>query len=69
MESSERSSPSAMAEPKGRDTPPQQTPAGWRRFFGGGTREGQEGNERASYRSKSTLGILSDKQTDEVPGK
>lgn len=69
MESTEGASGAATAEPKGRNAPPQQAGARWRRFLGGKSTEGQNVEERASYRSKSTLGILSDKQTDEVPGK
>lgn len=38
----------------------------WRRFFGASKEE--SANENQTYRSKATLGILSDKQTDEVPG-
>ena len=40
----------------------------WRRVFGGKTKEDPESGENQTYRSKSTLGILSDKETDEVPG-
>lgn len=41
----------------------------WRRVFSQRQTDDQESDEEASYRPKSTLGILSDKQTDEVPGK
>lgn len=67
MESSEDSS--AMAEPMGPNATPQQATPGWRRFFGGKRSERQQGSEESPYRAKSTLGILSDRQTDEVPGK
>ncbi|KAJ5520059.1 Major facilitator superfamily domain general substrate transporter [Penicillium fimorum] len=40
----------------------------WRRVFGGKTNEEPESSENQTYRAKSTLGILSDKETDEVPG-
>ncbi|GLI76781.1 hypothetical protein PoHVEF18_005059 [Penicillium ochrochloron] len=56
-----------MAENKGRNPTPQQSVPRWRRFFGGRSDEDGE-NEEETYRARSTLGILSDKQTDEVPG-
>lgn len=37
----------------------------WKRLLG---KASPSGSEDDSYRSKSTLGILSDKETDEVPG-
>lgn len=40
----------------------------WRRVFGGKTKEDPEFSEGQNYRAKSTLGILSDRETDEVPG-
>jgi hypothetical protein len=40
----------------------------WRRVFGGKSKEAPESSEDQTYRARSTLGILSDKQTDEVPG-
>lgn len=42
----------------------------WGRWFGRGrnAEDGGENPENDSYRAKSTLGILSDTQTDEVPG-
>ncbi|KAJ5857088.1 Major facilitator superfamily domain general substrate transporter [Penicillium solitum] len=40
----------------------------WRRIFGGKTKEDTESSGDQTYRAKSTLGILSDKETDEVPG-
>jgi hypothetical protein len=51
--------------------PVQQQPAvsRWRRVFGGKTKEEPESSENPTYRAKSTLGILSDRETDEVPGK
>lgn len=60
--------PSTMAENKGRNPAPQESVPRWRRFFGGRSNDDDE-NEEESYRARSTLGILSDKQTDEVPGK
>lgn len=50
--------------------PVQQQPAAsrWRRLFGGKTKEDFERSENQTYRAKSTLGILSDRETDEVPG-
>lgn len=46
----------------------QPTASRWRRVFGGKAKEDPESGEDQTYRSKSTLGILSDKETDEVPG-
>ncbi|PLB52532.1 MFS transporter [Aspergillus steynii IBT 23096] len=47
----------------------QPSSGGWRRWFGASSnRDSGAGLENESYRSKSTLGILSDKVTDEVPG-
>lgn len=39
----------------------------WRRVFGGKTKEDTVSSGDQTYRAKSTLGILSDKETDEVP--
>ncbi|KAJ5780438.1 hypothetical protein N7457_005598 [Penicillium paradoxum] len=39
----------------------------WRRLFGAKSNEEPQLGEEQTYRSKSTLGILSDKETDEVP--
>lgn len=43
----------------------------WKRWFGrnASTDEEQSREDDDPYRPKSTLGILSDKATDEVPGK
>lgn len=60
--------------------PQQPTQSRWKRWFGrGSSQEGSQPEEsqpeesqperKKDYRPKSTLGILSDKQTDEVPGK
>jgi hypothetical protein len=68
MESSEESMPSTMAENKEEKSAPQESIPRWRRLFGGRPHDDDE-NEEETYRAKSTLGILSDKQTDEVPGK
>ncbi|CAI7578535.1 unnamed protein product [Penicillium glandicola] len=58
-----------MEENAGIDPVTQQPAASrWRRIFGGKTREDLESTETRTYRAKSTLGILSDKETDEVPG-
>ncbi|ODM18513.1 hypothetical protein SI65_06385 [Aspergillus cristatus] len=46
----------------------QVTPSRWKRWFGGNSRDEASPEVKESYRAKSTLGILSDKQTDEVPG-
>lgn len=40
----------------------------WKRIFGNKPTDSGDVNEEPTYRSKSTLGILSDKETDEVPG-
>lgn len=66
MESSGGSSP-AMAETKAQGST-QETPR-WRRFFGRKSSDQEDANEESPYRAQSTLGILSDKQTDEVPGR
>lgn len=68
MESPGESPPSTVAENKERTPTPEQAVPRWRRFFGGRSDEYAE-NEEETYRARSTLGILSDKQTDEVPGK
>ncbi|KAJ5153211.1 uncharacterized protein N7482_009689 [Penicillium canariense] len=67
MESAEVSPPSTIPENKERDTAQKQTVPRWRRFFGGSS-DKEADNEVGTYRAKSTLGILSDSQTDEVPG-
>ncbi|KAJ5377502.1 uncharacterized protein N7496_004911 [Penicillium cataractarum] len=56
-----------MAENKGRNPVPRESAPRWRRFFGGRSNDDDD-NEEETYRARSTLGILSDKQTDEVPG-
>ncbi|KAJ6151523.1 hypothetical protein N7470_007120 [Penicillium chermesinum] len=64
----EAPSPSRIPENNGREkkaTTPGRT---WRRFFGESSTGNQASDQEASYRPKSTLGILSDKHTDEVPG-
>ncbi|KAJ5994056.1 hypothetical protein N7451_009780 [Penicillium sp. IBT 35674x] len=40
----------------------------WRRIFGDKPSRDREANEESTYRPRRTLGILSDKETDEVPG-
>lgn len=58
-----------MEENTGIEPIPQQPAVSrWRRVFGGKTKEDPEPSEVQTYRAKSTLGILSDKETDEVPG-
>jgi hypothetical protein len=47
---------------------PQPSVPRWRQLFGGKPKEETESNDDQTYRAKATLGILSDKQTDEVPG-
>ena len=60
----------AMDENPGMDPVLQQPAASrWRRVFGGKVKEEPESSENPTYRAKSTLGILSDRETDEVPGK
>ncbi|KAJ5692329.1 hypothetical protein N7462_001752 [Penicillium macrosclerotiorum] len=67
MDSPEESPPFTKAETSnGSDGTKKSGLPGWRRFFGEKTKEDTQ-NE-GNYRAKSTLGILSDKQTDEVPG-
>lgn len=51
------------------DRPRQATPSRWKRWLGGKSGDESSPEVKEPYRSKSTLGILSDKQTDEVPGK
>jgi hypothetical protein len=45
-----------------------QTAPLWRRMFGHKSTGNEDVNDDPTYRAKSTLGILSDKETDEVPG-
>ncbi|KAJ5114786.1 Major facilitator superfamily domain general substrate transporter [Penicillium alfredii] len=59
--------PSTMAGNSGADPTPQPAGPRWRRIFGRKSQT-ESGSESHTYRSKATLGILSDKQTDEVPG-
>ncbi|KAJ6016331.1 hypothetical protein N7540_010922 [Penicillium herquei] len=40
----------------------------WKRIFGGKSSQDAQINQPSNYRPTSTLGILSDKETDEVPG-
>ncbi|KAE8145766.1 major facilitator superfamily domain-containing protein [Aspergillus avenaceus] len=40
----------------------------WKRVFNSSAQGAESGQQYHNYRSKSTLGILSDKETDEVPG-
>lgn len=56
-----------MAEPTDTSTSSEENTPRWRRLFGGKS-NAADGNEEPTYRSKATLGILSDKHTDEVPG-
>ncbi|CAG8371570.1 unnamed protein product [Penicillium salamii] len=49
------------------DTPQPAAPR-WKRLFERKPREAASSSEDPNYRARSTLGILSDKQTDEVPG-
>ena len=58
----------AMEENRGVHPVQQQAVSRWRRLFGGKTKEDSESSEDHNYRAKSTLGILSDRETDEVPG-
>lgn len=67
MESPGESPPSTVDENKERIPTLEQAVPRWRRFFGGRSVENADNEE--TYRARSTLGILSDKQTDEVPGK
>ncbi|KAJ5731783.1 uncharacterized protein N7483_006291 [Penicillium malachiteum] len=65
MDSSGGSPSSVMEEtekPSSSNVPP------WKRIFGGKSKEDAQTNRPPNYRPTSTLGILSDKQTDEVPG-
>ncbi|KAJ5646189.1 hypothetical protein N7490_002561 [Penicillium lividum] len=57
-------SPTAMADT---EKPSPNTLPRWRRIFGDKPAHDQ-GADESTYRPKSTLGILSDKETDEVPG-
>lgn len=49
------------------DTLAQKAPL-WRKMFGHKSTANDAANSEPTYRAKSTLGILSDKETDEVPG-
>jgi hypothetical protein len=64
--SSADESPTSMGEME--KTHPSTMPR-WRRVFGKKPNRDQEENEDSIYRPKRTLGILSDRETDEVPGK
>ncbi|CAG8290475.1 unnamed protein product [Penicillium olsonii] len=47
---------------------PQPAAPRWRRLFGGKPKETTSSSGDPNYRARATLGILSDKETDEVPG-
>ena len=64
MDTSDEAPSSGTAE---NEKPPTTTVPLWQRVFGGKSGDGQTDPE-SSYRPTSTLGILSDKRTDEVPG-
>lgn len=69
MASPEEDSPTTMEGNSGVDLASHQSSIPrWRRLFGGKPKEETVSHEDQSYRAKATLGILSDKQTDEVPG-
>jgi hypothetical protein len=69
MASPEGDSLTTMEGNSGVDLAPQQSSVPrWRRLFRGKPKEETHSHEDQSYRAKATLGILSDKQTDEVPG-
>ncbi|KAJ6122904.1 hypothetical protein N7512_005369 [Penicillium capsulatum] len=57
-----------MAEPKDVTPSPGEGIPRWKRLFGAKSAGDADGNENPTYRAKSTLGILSDRDTDEVPG-
>ncbi|KAJ5335073.1 Major facilitator superfamily domain general substrate transporter [Penicillium brevicompactum] len=69
MASPEEDRPATMGEntDTGNNTPQPAVPR-WKRFFGGKPKQETESSENQTYRARATLGILSDKQTDEVPG-
>lgn len=67
MESPRESPASTVDENKEGIPTLEQAAPRWRRFFGG--RSDENADNKETYRARSTLGILSDKQTDEVPGK
>ncbi|KAJ5622712.1 MFS transporter [Penicillium herquei] len=64
MDASGGSPSSATEEP---EKPSSNVPP-WRRIFGGKSSQDAQADRPSNYRPTSTLGILSDKQTDEVPG-
>ncbi|CAG8092231.1 unnamed protein product [Penicillium salamii] len=69
MASSAGDPPATASENRGTETDtPQPAAPRWRRLFERKPREAVSSSEDPNYRAKSTLGILSDKQTDEVPG-
>ncbi|KAJ5668285.1 uncharacterized protein N7477_006855 [Penicillium maclennaniae] len=68
MDAPSNSLPSVAEDTQSRhDTPQQAETPRWRRFFAGSKKPSENTDDSTSYRSKSTLGILSDKQTDEEP--
>ena len=67
MASPEESPSSNAGSPKQTGESSQET-SRWRRIFGTKSKANGDATEEPTYRSKSTLGILSDRQTDEVPG-
>ncbi|KAJ5233812.1 uncharacterized protein N7469_005578 [Penicillium citrinum] len=69
MESSAESPSSNAGSPKetGEASTQEAQPRWWRKF-GAKSKAKGHATEEPTYRSKSTLGILSDRETDEVPG-
>lgn len=65
IDSAEDSPPDRSGE---KEKPPPKTVPRWKQLFGGGSGGGREVDQESSYRPTSTLGILSDRFTDEVPG-
>ena len=72
MSSTPEATAAVMAESTGNtDNPdhPPPTKSRLRRWLGRSANVSESTDEYKSYRPKNTMGILSDKETDEVPGK
>ncbi|KAJ5266454.1 Major facilitator superfamily domain general substrate transporter [Penicillium angulare] len=65
IDSAEDSPPDRSRE---NEKPPPKTVPRWKKLLGGGSSSGREEAQESTYRPTSTMGILSDRFTDEVPG-
>lgn len=70
MSSTPEVTPTTMANTAPEDSghrPPAKP--GWRRWLSSSANESESADEDKPYRARATMGILSDRETDEVPGK